>query len=294
MSRSVSMQNNSRAYATQKGLELCCIVEAACQLVQLGQIAYQRDVYYRYKHILHNVSNVSKLCQQVAEFLGICSSQLNIIPSPKGMVFGSVDIELRNGTTTSCLLKNGQYIPPVCLVQVICRHEVKAIILVEKQTAFQAILECGFSQHFPWAMLITGKGYPDKNTCQFIEQTSHGIPVYAIVDYDPDGACIYKTYAEYCSTKSPCRSANTIWAGLHCTLARVDRWGLDVSKMAEYTQRDRKLSMSLIKHWVDVPEYRRRMSKMVYCGKKVELEAVTQIRAMLLNYIMGILKHLID
>ncbi|KAJ2683402.1 hypothetical protein IWW39_005520 [Coemansia spiralis] len=66
-------------------------------------------------------------------------------------------------------------------------------------------------------------------------------------------------------------------------MTRVGKWGLNVDKMIEHTSRDRSLALRLLKHWDSNVELRRRMAKMLYRGKKAELEAITQYRGMLLE-----------
>ncbi|KAJ2821102.1 hypothetical protein IWW50_004777, partial [Coemansia erecta] len=53
----------------------------------------------------------------------------------------------------------------------------------------------------------------------------------------------------------------------------------------EFTRRDRDLALRLMRHWEKTPMLRRRMAKMLYCGKKVELEAITQHRSTVLEFI---------
>ncbi|KAJ2029593.1 hypothetical protein IWW57_001646 [Coemansia sp. S610] len=72
-------------------------------------------------------------------------------------------------------------------------------------------------------------------------------------------------------------------------MTRVGKWGLNVDKMIEHTSRDRSLALRLLKHWDSNVELRRRMAKMLYRGKKAELEAITQYRGMLLEYVAAIL-----
>ncbi|KAJ2417044.1 hypothetical protein GGI10_000500 [Coemansia sp. RSA 2530] len=72
-------------------------------------------------------------------------------------------------------------------------------------------------------------------------------------------------------------------------MTRVGKWGLNVDKMIEHTGRDRSLALRLLKHWDSNVELRRRMAKMLYRGKKAELEAITQYRGMLLEYVAAIL-----
>ncbi|KAF6813237.1 meiosis-specific topoisomerase spo11 [Colletotrichum sojae] len=47
-------------------------------------------------------------------------------------------------------------------------------------------------------LLVTGKGYPDLNTKQFLHEVHAAkpeLPIYALVDYDPDGISIMRCYS---------------------------------------------------------------------------------------------------
>ncbi|KAJ2873533.1 hypothetical protein GGH93_003149 [Coemansia aciculifera] len=161
-----------------------------------GQVAYQRDVYYRDKTLLKSVENVRMICNKLAFFLAVPPARLNI----------------------------------------------------------------------------------DINTRELLAMFSGDLRVSVLVDCDPDGAHIYQHF----------RHAR--WAGLHCSMARIGKWGLDVGQLIEYTRRDRGLALRLLNHWISDTTLRRRMAKMLYRGKKAELEAITQYRNILLEYVNSILQ----
>ncbi|KAJ2867913.1 hypothetical protein GGH94_000463 [Coemansia aciculifera] len=73
-------------------------------------------------------------------------------------------------------------------------------------------------------------------------------------------------------------------------MARIGKWGLDIGKLIEYTRRDRGLTLRLLNHWISDTALRRRMAKMLYRGKKAEVEAIAQYRNMLLEYVNNILQ----
>ncbi|KAJ2825913.1 hypothetical protein FBU31_003579, partial [Coemansia sp. 'formosensis'] len=129
----------------------------------------------------------------------------------------------------------------------------------------------------------------DINTRELLAMFSSKLRVSVLVDCDPDGAHIYQVYAEGGWSKCQFCFPHARWAGLHCSMARVGNWGLDIGQMVEYTRRDRVLALRLIKHWICNAVLRRRMAKMLFRGKKAELEAVTQYRSMLLEYVGDIL-----
>ncbi|KAJ2746147.1 endodeoxyribonuclease [Coemansia sp. BCRC 34301] len=182
-------------------MRIYCILYMSYRLLMSGQVAYQRDVYYRDKVLLKSVDN----------------------------------------------------------------------------TVFFALVQSGFQERFPQVILATGKGYPDVNTRELLAMFSNSLRVSVLVDCDPDGAHIYQCFP------------HARWAGLHCSTARIGKWGLNADQMITYTSRDRGLALRLLRHWISSTALRRRLAKMLYCGKKAELEAVTQYRNMLLQYVGDIL-----
>ncbi|KAJ1805507.1 hypothetical protein LPJ56_006536, partial [Coemansia sp. RSA 2599] len=84
--------------------------------------------------------------------------------------------------------------------------------------------------------------------------------------------------------------AHAKWVGLDCSMSRIERWGLNLELLIEFTARDRGLALKLIQHWTGSKQLRRQMARMLYRGKKAEIETVTQYREMLHGYIRLIVK----
>ncbi|KAJ1898822.1 hypothetical protein LPJ66_002506 [Kickxella alabastrina] len=128
------------------------------------------------------------------------------------------------------------------------------------------------------------KGPDDTNTRELIHGLGKRLRIVVLVDNDPDGAHIFQVYAEGGWNEK------TFWGGLHCSMARIGRWGLDIDRLIEFTPRDRSLALKLIEHWAENQRLRRRMARMVYRGKKAELEVITQYRGMLVDFVRAILQ----
>ncbi|KAJ2162231.1 endodeoxyribonuclease [Coemansia sp. RSA 552] len=256
-------------HANEKGLQVLCILETAHQLLSSGQVAYQRDVYYRHKEMLKSVENVRCLCQKIALFFEVAPASLNVISCPKGLMYGRVAIELCNGTVVEFTGQNQR-------------------VVLQEDTAFLALLESGFRERFPQAILVTGRGYPDINTREIVRQFPEKLSVALLVDYDPDGAHIYQVYTEGGLGGAQKWAMEGRWAGLHCTTGRIGPWQLDTSKLAEFTGHDWALGLRLVRHWAGsaaAATQRRAMARMVYRGKKAELEVITERRQALMDYV---------
>ena len=75
------------------------------------------------------------------------------------------------------------------------KHDVKMMIVVEKDSVFQKLLSENCMEKLN-CILVTGKGYPDVATRKFVKTVSEqlDIPVYIIVDADPFGIDIMSAY----------------------------------------------------------------------------------------------------
>ncbi|KAK8775591.1 hypothetical protein V5799_031065 [Amblyomma americanum] len=73
------------------------------------------------------------------------------------------------------------------------------ILVVEKDASFQKLLDDGFLRAPPGCrcLLVTGKGFPDVNTREFVRRlhVELRLPAYALVDADPYGIEILCVYA---------------------------------------------------------------------------------------------------
>ncbi|KAL9543522.1 hypothetical protein MBANPS3_008081 [Mucor bainieri] len=133
-------------------------------------------------------------------------SVVDISAASKGLVFGPIIIKLKNNKILNCSTstatadtddEQGILIPPIHqVVQVQCKA--KCMIVVEKEATFRYLVSIGFCQSLPEScVLVTGKGYPDLSTRQFVKYFSTHFtakPILALMDGDPHGLDIYATY----------------------------------------------------------------------------------------------------
>ncbi|GAN07020.1 meiotic recombination protein SPO11 [Mucor ambiguus] len=175
--------NKTRALARYLSV-LQMIYEAVAYKIMLTK----RDMYYR---------NVELFGKQ---------SVVDVSAASKGLVFGPIIIKLKNNKILNCSTSNdtadtddeqGILIPPIHqVVQVQCKA--KCMIVVEKEATFRYLVSIGFCQSLPEScVLVTGKGYPDLSTRQFVKYFSTHFttkPILALMDGDPHGLDIYATY----------------------------------------------------------------------------------------------------
>lgn len=65
----------------------------------------------------------------------------------------------------------------------------KFVLIVEKDSIFQRLMDEEFTKQFPEAILVTGRGYPDFctiNFLHFLSKHAH-LKFFALMDADPHG-----------------------------------------------------------------------------------------------------------
>lgn len=75
--------------------------------------------------------------------------------------------------------------------------EAKFLLVVEKDSVFQRLLDERWAERFPNSILVTGRGYPDICTRLFLSWLAlkfPSMPMLALVDADPYGIEIFLTY----------------------------------------------------------------------------------------------------
>ena len=128
-------------------------------------------------------------------FLPVCSQHGN----PRGHICGELSYRLSTSTVVvDC--RAGVQIPPIphrATMQLVDSHPgLSYILVVEKHTVFASLVSAAYpAAHH--CLLVTGCGFPDIATRDFLVQLTAllpTLPVYALVDCDVWGLSIYQTY----------------------------------------------------------------------------------------------------
>ncbi|KAH8805768.1 Spo11/DNA topoisomerase VI subunit A [Xylogone sp. PMI_703] len=159
-----------------------------------------RDIYYHDPDLFMKQSVVDRYVDDLSFTLGINRDALNVVAAAKGLVAGYLTLIKIDRSSLECALENeGILIPSTKNIERIHCSEVRWILVIEKEAVFRSLTS---SQY--WAcsaagkgILVTAKGYPDIQTRQFLRFLSAQqpeIPIFALVDFDPDGIGIMSTY----------------------------------------------------------------------------------------------------
>ncbi|CAJ2506525.1 Uu.00g006550.m01.CDS01 [Anthostomella pinea] len=152
-----------------------------------GTIITKRSIYYQNPELFGTQHYVDALVDDIAYTFGLGRDALNVVAACKGLVAGKITISIRNGTVHDCSHNHhGILIPDIRAV-----GEIDATFRGLAASQYFATSSAGPG------ILVTAKGYPDLATRRFLHVVHSAfphLPAYALVDFDPHGIAIMRTY----------------------------------------------------------------------------------------------------
>lgn len=199
--------------------------------------------------------------------------------------------------------REGLLIPTLHESDTIETSNVRWILVIEKEATFRSLACSAFWTDIgSQGIILTAKGYPDLSTRLFLREilsASFYIPIYAIVDFDPDGLAILSTYKhgsyslahENSASKSDTEETRSLnipqlkWLGpksshLHANLTQ-DSCDNEAARPAQglmkLTPRDRQKARKMLEWEVLAetglePEWRRELQTMMMLNVKAEMQ----------------------
>lgn len=170
------------------------VLEISYSLLQSNRKASKREIFYSSPALFKLQKASDKAIDYACCLLEVPRDRLNILASSKGLVAGGISY-LEQGKVTevgSRTVKIPADLDTVSEISV----QAEFILVVEKDTVLSRLLQEGF---FDWVKCIgvTGCGYPDLPTRQFIRRLVNEfpfLPVLILTDFDPHGFQILCTY----------------------------------------------------------------------------------------------------
>ncbi|WQF79407.1 Putative spo11/DNA topoisomerase VI subunit A, spo11/DNA topoisomerase VI, subunit A [Colletotrichum destructivum] len=289
--------------------KVCGSHAPVCLHRALLKVRERRSIYYQDEHLFKQQSIVDNLVDDLAYTLGLGREDLGIVATSKGLVAGPIlihtkpqsDLDPTPGTPSELDASSsatGLLIPPAREISQIDFGPVRWVLVIEKDATFRTLAAM---RHYDTStcgsgILITGKGYPDLVTKQFLHLI-HGVkpelPILALVDYDYDGIAIMRCYSH--GSRGHAHEKNTVvpsmaWLGIKSgDLAPRQDEGSDCSQRplgpnlfehsSSITRKDRKSAARLISEIdEDGTDYdidcRRELQVMLFLGVKAEIQAV--------------------
>ncbi|KAM0130937.1 hypothetical protein ACHAP3_007164 [Botrytis cinerea] len=133
-------------------------------------------------------------------------------------------------------------------------------------------------------ILLTAKGYPDIQSRQFLHYLAKHypmVPIYALVDFDPDGIGIMSTYKHGSVALAHENEDLSVpfihWLGLRSK--DMMQGGKENEGLLKLTERDRRLAVKMLQRdlcqeYGDEQEWRREIQVMLMLNKKAEIQII--------------------
>ncbi|CAK7267395.1 endodeoxyribonuclease [Sporothrix epigloea] len=200
--------------------QVLTILQLSHQALLSGNFVTKRNIYYQYPNLFREQRIVDGLVDDIAYTFGIGRDSLNIVAASVGVVCGLLSFTTKDNVHCSASSQeNGIAIPPMRDVRHLDLSACQWILVIEKElkATFRTLAASGYwntSLAGP-GVLVASKGYPTLVTRWFLHQiheTAPRLPIYGLVDYDPHGIRIFRTY-KY-GSQSLDHELNTTVAGM--------------------------------------------------------------------------------
>uniref|UniRef100_A0A1B6LVR8 DNA topoisomerase (ATP-hydrolyzing) n=1 Tax=Graphocephala atropunctata TaxID=36148 RepID=A0A1B6LVR8_9HEMI len=193
------------------------------RLLQTKSSLTKRELYYEQTELFGSQAKVNAALLDICGLLGASPWELRVFSTSKGLVAGDLVITTADKEVINCSRPRGVLVPQN--VKEISKIQSSAafILLVEKDAAFQKLLDDGAHKKFAPCIIITGKGEPDINTRLLVHRLCRelSVPVLIVVDADPYGIeimCTYRFGSLSLSEHSQHLAvAEVRWVGIHPT-----------------------------------------------------------------------------
>ncbi|EFW16156.1 hypothetical protein D8B26_006129 [Coccidioides posadasii str. Silveira] len=256
-------------------------------------ISSKRDIYYLDPPYFGSQRLVDGYIDDIAYTVGVDRAALHVSAAAKGLTVGRYKINLQSGS----VLNVGEHCEGILIPRT---HEivgfdlsgVRWILIIEKEAVFHRLATSNYhaTSAAGGGILITGKGYPDLSTRAFLRSISEWrnsparfIPIYVLVDCDPDGMAIMSTY-KYGSISQSHENANlnvpgVEWLGLRASDTAIPG-NADVDRpLIPMTLRDRARAQAMLSHSVIFSdereqEWRLELQRMLMVNAKAEIEVL--------------------
>lgn len=277
--------------SAERYARMCAVLNICHEVLSVRSRITLREVYYTLKPLdifAHRAERkVNNAIRDAITLLKVPRAALGINITARGLIFGPVQAinEARgslvvDGSRESSL--HGHPIPgDVSLFKGLSfriLHDVKAIIIIEKEAVFQHIVldpSVGGSANF---ILITGKGVPDLATRAFLSSLHRAfpcIPIFCLIDWNPSGIMIMMQY-KFGSAKMAESSEYAIddikWLGIRSNLLKF----VDPETLQPLSGRDFSMISTLQETLRDtgIISWTNELELMASSGTKAEIEAV--------------------
>ncbi|KAK9488605.1 Spo11/DNA topoisomerase VI subunit A [Lipomyces starkeyi] len=263
-----------------------------------GKVVTKRDIYYRETWLFRNQAIVDRIVDDIGRTLNVPRAALGIVAAQKGLACGTFCIHKKDGTLMA-VEGEIQLIPPFEEVKSVDVMDIDFVLVIEKEAIFRSLCSSKFYNRadIGRSILVTGKGYPDLTTRQFISNIAAchpDTPLFGAVDSDPYGIDILCTYKfgsrAMAHENSHLTALNMEWVGVN-VLEYEDGW-------TKLSVGDRKKAIKMLSlPWMETEAamaMRLELQRMLFLGQKAEMNVVGTEAYGVITYLTHAIKTRLD
>ncbi|OAL69374.1 hypothetical protein A7D00_6493 [Trichophyton violaceum] len=273
----------------------------ATKAIKGGFISSKRDIFYQDPVYFGSQRLVDRYIDDIAFTLDVSRAALHVAAAAKGAIGGNFSITMKSGSSIQVgACTEGIVIPRIHEVKEIDISGISWILVIEKEAVFHRLITSGYhnASAAGSGILLTGKGYPDLSSREFLRLLSrhevcnskmifNPLPIFILVDSDPDGMAIMSTY-KYGSMAQVHRNADLNvpsiqWVGLQASEMMSAASHTNMPSLVPMSQHDRKKAEAMLKRnpsfAEDGPEpaWRKELQSMLVMNLKAELEILYEL-----------------
>lgn len=258
-----------------------CVLRHIHAALASNTVITKRDIYYRDPNLFQSQCRVDSMIVRICMTLSCTRASLNITASARSVVVGPIRFHtVQNSTIRPERYSKDtleQLIPDPSMIRGVTCHA-NWILMVEKHAVFQTLCSLRFLDTVQQygitcpGLLMTGKGYPDHAARWLLHELVRSKQchcVYFLVDSDPHGIDIIRTY---CEALDPSDWARMYWLGI-----KTRQWmqHTTCTQMLPMSRADRNKAMHVLNHRTHLPPLlRREVAAQLHAGYKCEIEAL--------------------
>ncbi|MFX1518765.1 MAG: hypothetical protein ACFFCD_02425 [Promethearchaeota archaeon] len=256
------------------------VAEGIHELLSLGRHSTKRELFYTDVNLFRDQTISDRAIEDLAVALRTIRNATNIVASAKGKIIGRIRFK-ESGDLIDCtkMGTGGKAITPFQDQIEDIDTDADFILLVEKDAAFMSLSEAKIYERYP-SILMTGIGQPDIATRmmlrKIVEET--GIPVFAVMDADPYGLEILRSYtfgSKALGYETPWLvTENIYWLGLRPE--DMQNYKIPKEVYIPLTEADKKKGKELLEEiWLqNKPKWAEELRSMLKSGVKAEIQAL--------------------
>ncbi|KAI5480789.1 meiotic recombination protein SPO11 [Pseudohyphozyma bogoriensis] len=271
-----------RRNRTGTGSALLKTIEIILEGLKTETISTKRDVFYRDVKLFGKQLKVDSIVEDLAATLRVRREDLGVVAASKGLFAGGVSVVDDEGNVLEGGAK-GTLIPSARQIKKLRLDEsVKWVLVIEKEAVFQNLCASTFldSSKHGRGIIITGKGYPDLATREFVKLLSTSLPdtpIMCLVDSDPHGIEILSTYklgsASLAFDVENLAVERVEWVGVKGT--QWDEIGVGREQLLPLTTGDRKKALKMLSRPSIPSEWKKELSYMLHLHCKAEIQILS-------------------